>query len=643
VLGERMIVAAYAVFVGWVLHLGAVARGATVPVSSTAAEVAMTAVTLALALTLLRLLAVSDVDRAPIRLLAASLGMVFATQVLRIEALFPDIPRAEVSALALLGVAAGAAAVAHPRLRVLCPQRTDTPAAVRSHRLMLLLVAVVTGPVLVLVDSKIALPADTSVIAAGSGGLSVLVVLHLAHLVGTWGRIGHRVHYDELTGLPNRSLFNERLRIALAHAGRSGTPVAVMFLDLDRFKIVNDSLGHAAGNQLLQGVARRLEVERRPIDTVARLGGDEFALLLPEIADFDESAAVAEQLIEAFRDPFAVGSRSLHVSPSIGIAHFPQDGVDAERLLQNADAAMYRAKDRGRNGYRLYTPDMNADAADRLSLESELHDAISRDELVLHYQPKVELRSGQITGAEALVRWQHPRLGLLGPDRFVPLAEDSGFILELGEWVLEQACQQALAWQQMGFPDFSVAVNLSPRQFQLQRVEDVVASVLRRTELAPGLLELEVTESLAMQDPEEVTASLADLRSLGVRCSIDDFGTGYSGLSYLDRFPVSGLKIDKSFVQAIERPSGEAPIVRAVIAMAKGLLLDVVAEGVETESQLSFLRTNGCDQIQGFLFSRPVPVEEFQVLLMLERVAPPAGYGNGILPSDGRRPRLIRP
>ena len=359
-----------------------------------------------------------------------------------------------------------------------------------------------------------------------------------------------------------------------------------------------------------------------PADRVVAFAGQERRLLRApgdrKLIFSGEVRNAAEKVLKAFAAPFHLARRTIYVSPSIGIAHFPADGADA-------DAAMYRAKDRGRNTYALYTSDLNASRGQRLSLESELHTAIERDELVLHYQPKVNLRTGRIDGAEALVRWQHPTLGLLGPDEFVPLAEETGLIGPLGEWVLEQACAQSQAWRDAGFPPVRVAVNLSARQFQLAKMEDVVASVLRRTGLDPSRLELELTETLAFQDPAAITATLEDLRTMGVHSSIDDFGTGYSGLSYLDRFPVTSLKIDKSFVSRIGPDRPDSPIVLAVIALAKGLNMEVVAEGVETEQQLEFLREHGVDQMQGFLFSQAVPAEQFESLLMLETVSPGPG------------------
>jgi diguanylate cyclase (GGDEF)-like protein len=395
-----------------------------------------------------------------------------------------------------------------------------------------------------------------------------------------------------------------------------------LFLDLDRFKNVNDSLGHAAGNLLLQAVAKRLHGATRAEDTVARLGGDEFVVLLPQLEHEHEAASIARKILARFEAPFVLDGHELFASPSIGIALFPNDGDDAHALLENADIAMYQAKERGRRTFCTYNRSMNDHARARLALESQLHNAIERGELRLHYQPKIRMPGGELSGMEALLRWQHPELGLLQPAEFIPLAEESGLIVPVGEWALEEACRQNQEWVTAGFPPLVVAVNLSLRQFQQQHVEDVTARILRATGMDPALLELEVTESLAMQDPESVSATLHDLKSLGVACSIDDFGTGYSGLNHLTGFPIDKLKIDKSFVATIDTDR-EAPIVVAVVALAHGLGLEVVAEGVETTEQLERLRELGCDEMQGFLFSRPLPPAEFQCLLETGWSAPP--------------------
>jgi diguanylate cyclase (GGDEF)-like protein len=478
----------------------------------------------------------------------------------------------------------------------------------------LLGIAVLLGPsISVALRERVALP----LVVPLSGVLSLLVVTYLVRLVQGRAVLDHRAHHDELTGLANRSLFEERAAGAISFARRTGGHSAVLFLDLDRFKNVNDSLGHAVGNQLLQAVAKRLHAATRADDTVARLGGDEFVVLLPQLDDPSEAAVVAATILSRFEEPFALDGHELFASPSIGIALFPSDGDDADSLLENADIAMYRAKERGRQTFVTYDRSMNDHARDRLALESQLHTAVERGELRLHYQPKIHLPTGRLTGMEALLRWEHPQLGLLRPAAFIPLAEESGLIVPVGEWALEEACRQNQEWVTAGYAPLVVAVNLSLRQFQQQRVEDMTARILRSTGMDPALLELEVTESLAMQDPESVCATLFDVKALGVSCSIDDFGTGYSGLNHLTRFPIDKLKIDKSFVATIDTDR-EAPIVKAVVALAHGLGLAVVAEGVETTEQLERLRELGCDEMQGYLFSPPLEAAAFEDLLKSE-------------------------
>jgi len=502
-----------------------------------------------------------------------------------------------------------------------------------SAKIGLVGVAVVLGPAILglgLNEPRSALVILLSV------GLSLLVVTYLVRLVQGRAMFEHRAHHDELTGLANRTLFEDRAAVAIAHARRTNGHCAVLFLDLDRFKNVNDSLGHAVGNLLLQAVAKRLRGATRADDTVARLGGDEFVVFLPELQDPAEASAVASTILDVFTEPFTVSGHRVFASPSIGIAVFPADGHDPDSLLKNADTAMYRAKDRGRRTFCAYESSMNDHAQERLALEGRLHGAIERNELRLHYQPKIHLSSGRVTGMEALLRWEHPELGLLQPASFIQLAEESGLIVPLGEWALHEACRQNQAWSDAGFAPLVVAVNLSLRQFQQQRIEDVTARILRSTGLDPRLLELEVTESLAMHEPDDVRATLTDLRAMGVLCSIDDFGTGYSGLSQLTRLPIDKLKIDKSFVATIDSDR-EAPIVMAVVALAHGLGLEVVAEGVETAAQLGRLEELGCDEMQGFLFSRPVSADHFEQLLMLEAVSP----GPGRLIGQRPGPRLV--
>jgi diguanylate cyclase (GGDEF)-like protein len=494
--------------------------------------------------------------------------------------------------------------------------------------------AVLLGPAAVLIG--VGEGGAATLLTGLAAALSLLVVIYLVRLVQGRAVFEHRAHHDELTGLANRTLFEDRAAVAIAHARRTNRHSAVLFLDLDRFKNVNDSLGHAVGNLLLQAVAKRLRGATRAEDTVARLGGDEFVVFVPELDDAEQAADIAAKILEQFAEPFALNGNRLFASPSIGIAVFPEDGEDADGLLKNADTAMYRAKQRGRRTFCTYDRSMNDHAHERLALESRLHSAIEHHELRLHYQPKIHLPTGRVMGMEALLRWEHPDLGLLEPSEFIPVAEASGLIVPLGEWALEEACRQNQRWSQAGFQPLVVAVNLSLRQFQQQRIEDVIARVLRSSGLDPELLELEVTESLAMHDPAQVRSTLLDLREMGVKCSIDDFGTGYSGLSHLTRFPVDKLKIDKSFVATIDTDR-EAPIVVAVVALAHGLGLEAVAEGVETPQQLERLQELGCDEMQGYLFSRPVPADRFEQLLMLESIAP----GPGRLDAADGRLRLV--
>jgi diguanylate cyclase (GGDEF)-like protein/PAS domain S-box-containing protein len=427
-------------------------------------------------------------------------------------------------------------------------------------------------------------------------------------------------YHDTLTGLPNRLLFHDRLQVAVAQAHRAGGHLALLFLDLDRFKVINDSLGHGLGDRLLQEVGLRLRGSLREGDTVSRLGGDEFTLLLPGIGRAVDAAKVAEKILETLREPIRVEGHDLFVTASIGIALYPEDGAGAEALVKNADTAMYRAKEQGRDNYQLYTAAMNATALERLALESALRRALSANELVLHYQPLLEIASGRIHAVEALLRWRHPERGLIPPAEFIPLAEVTGLIVTMGPWILRSACAQVQAWRAAGFPGLSLAVNLSARQFQQPDLAELVTRILEETGLPPRHLDLEVTESYAMQNPEQAIDTLRQLKALGVRLSIDDFGTGYSSLSYLKRFPIDTLKIDKSFVGDITRDADDATIVTAVIAMAHALKLTVVAEGVETEDQLAFLAARRCDRMQGYLFSYPLPPEESRVLLGRHRI-----------------------
>jgi len=417
-------------------------------------------------------------------------------------------------------------------------------------------------------------------------------------------------HYDALTGLPNRLLFFDRLQQALSQAARHGTLLGVMLLDLDRFKAINDSFGHTAGDALLQAVGRRIGECIRDGDTVARLGGDEFTLLLQDIRQTQHAALVAQKIIEALQQPFLLNGYEVTVNTSIGIALYPLCR-DAETLLKHADTAMYKAKEEGGNGYRFYTDAMSSADTRRLSLEAQLRKAIERDELVLHYQPQVDLVSGRLLGAEALLRWQHPEHGLIPPGEFIPLAEETGLIVPIGEWVLRAACAQNRAWQNAGLAPLRVAVNVSGRQFRHLDLLETIYKTLEDTGLDSRYLEIELTEGVLMQDTVVALQTLHALSAMGVLISIDDFGTGYSSLSYLKRFPIDMLKIDRSFVQDIATDPDDTAIVQAIIAMSHGLGIKTIAEGVETREQLDFLRRHQCDAMQGYCLSRPLPAEAF--------------------------------
>jgi diguanylate cyclase (GGDEF)-like protein len=420
----------------------------------------------------------------------------------------------------------------------------------------------------------------------------------------------HQASHDRLTGLPNRMLFDERLSLALATTHRYGEMLAVVFLDLDGFKTINDTLGHAIGDQLLQSVAQRLRGCLRPGDILARWGGDEFTLLLSPIGSAEDVAKIATEILGTINAPLQFEGQELHIKASLGIALAPYDGEDSETLLKNADAAMYRAKQQGRNNYQLYTSAIGTKAQERLVLENNLYQALERQEFHLHYQPQVDLQTGEIVGMEALIRWQSPKLGFISPSAFIPIAEEMGLISAIGEWVLWTACAQNRAWQSLGLPPVRMAVNLSARQFQQKNLVEIIAQVLESTQLEPRYLELEITESIAMQDIPVTISVLRTLRSMGIQIAIDDFGTGYSSLSSLKHFPLDKLKIDQSFVRDLVKDSYDAAITKALVALGHGLKLEVVAEGVETQEQLAFLRSIQCDGMQGYLLSRPLPTQE---------------------------------
>ncbi len=431
-------------------------------------------------------------------------------------------------------------------------------------------------------------------------------------------QMAYLAQHDALTGLPNRILLNDRLAQAMALAQRQGKQLALMFLDLDRFKYINDSLGHSVGDQLLLSVAHRLTAAVRGSDTVCRQGGDEFVILLADVEHARDAALSAEKILTALTAPHRIDQLELHVTVSIGISIYPEDGQDVDRLIKSADTAMYYAKENGRNNFQFFEPNMNALAVERHAIESGLRRALERQELVLHYQPKINLESGTITGVEALVRWQHPQRGLILPEQFVWIAEDCGLIIPIGIWVLGEACRQAQSWQDAGLPPMAVAVNISAIQFRHRDFLEHLTRILKDTGLAPHCLELELTESVLMYDATTTLAVLNGIKTLGVRLAIDDFGTGYSSLSYLKHFQIDTLKIDQSFMRDITHASADtadAAIITAVVCMGKSLNQRVIAEGVETREQLAFLQAHGCGEGQGYFFSRPVTAEALLTLL----------------------------
>lgn len=425
----------------------------------------------------------------------------------------------------------------------------------------------------------------------------------------------YQASHDALTGLPNRNLLADRLTQNIATARRRHQIVAVLFVDLDHFKVVNDSLGHDAGDTLLKEVAARLAGCVREGDTVARQGSDEFVMVVDEMLREEDVRAVTHQVAAALSRPFYIDGQEMFVTCSTGIALYPRDGEDAATLLKHSAIALHRAKETGRNTFQYFAAEMNTRALERLILEGKLRQALERGEFLLYYQPQVDLASGCLIGVEALVRWQHPELGMVSPAQFIPMAEETGLIVPLGEWVLRTACAQMKAWHRDGFSTLRVAVNLSARQFRQQDVVAMVSGVLEETGLDPSGLELELTESLLVQNVEAGIQTLKALSGMGVQLAIDDFGTGYSSLNYLKRFPIDRLKIDQSFVRDITHDPGDAAIVTAIISLSHSLRLKVIAEGVETEAQLAYLRAGQCDEMQGFYFSRPLPVEEMEQLL----------------------------
>jgi diguanylate cyclase (GGDEF)-like protein/PAS domain S-box-containing protein len=442
-------------------------------------------------------------------------------------------------------------------------------------------------------------------------------------------QIVHSAEHDFLTGLPNRMLLNDRLSQAITLAPRHFKKVAVLFLDLDGFKHINDSLGHPTGDKLLQSIGKRLVECVRGSDTVSRQGGDEFVVLLSEVERSEDTAITARRMLQAVAEAHSIDQHDLHVTTSIGVSVYPDDGLDAETLIKNADTAMYQAKENGRQSYQFFKPAMNVRAVERQAIEESLRRALDRHEFAIHYQPKVNLKTGAITGAEALLRWTHPVRGPIPPAQFIPVAEDCGLILPIGRWVLREACQQARAWVDAGLPLATMAVNISAMEFRNDAFLQGVFSVLRDTGLAPGFLELELTESVLMKHAEATESILRTLRARGIQLAVDDFGTGYSSLSYLRKFPIDALKIDQSFVRQITTAPDQTTIVTAVISMGRSLKLRVVAEGVETQEELAFLQAHQCDEAQGYYFGRPMLAEQFARLLE-------TGISESVLPLRSR-------
>ena len=453
-------------------------------------------------------------------------------------------------------------------------------------------------------------------------------------------RIEYLASHDSLTKLPNREMFNELLHYAIETSRRHQRRFALLFIDLDRFKVINDSLGHDAGDVLLVEIANRLRRTLRSNDVVARLGGDEFVVVLEETAERSDVERIAEHLLSVLGQPMQLGGHECHTTASIGIALYPADGADVQTLTRNADMAMYLAKEDGKNAFRFFTHEVKTPSIERLMLETALRRALERDQFSLHYQPKVDTATKQITGVEALLRWTHPDLGILPPMQFIPLAEETGLIVPIGRWVLRQACAQNMDWQHRGLPPVSMAVNLSPRQFADERLLQDIDEALAASGMPPSLLQLEVTESMVMRNVPRAVKVLDAIQSRGIRLAIDDFGTGYSSMSLMKQFPIDTIKIDRSFVRDLPRDSEDQAIAQAIINMGKALGMTVVAEGVETAEQEAFLRNHACDEMQGFLFSRAVPPEQLADLL---RPAPTLSLSPPLQPGARAAPEHAAP
>jgi diguanylate cyclase (GGDEF)-like protein len=432
--------------------------------------------------------------------------------------------------------------------------------------------------------------------------------------------------HDELTGLLNRAALQHELARAIRRSNRHQRQFAVMFVDLDRFKHINDTLGHGVGDEMIKICGARLTTLLRDTDVVARFGGDEFVLLLENLSGPNDAEVLAEKVLTCCAEPFVIEGRELHVSASVGVSIYPENGADAEALLKNADTAMYRAKERGRNTYRLYAAKMNAQSTEQLMLESALRHALERGELEMYYQPKMNLQTQRIVGVEALMRWHHPVLGMIPPMQFIPIAEEIGLIVSMGKWALERACADSRSWQKFGLPEVLMSVNLSPRQFESSTLIADIRAVLEASGLEPSLLELEITEGAVMANPEHAAKLLRTIRDMGVSLAIDDFGTGYSSLSYLKHFPLSTVKIDRSFINDLSQDPDARALIDGIITLAHGLRMKVVAEGIETIAQLDYLRSHGCDEAQGYWLCKPVPADEardFMARHLRNQFAPP--------------------
>lgn len=516
----------------------------------------------------------------------------------------------------------GSAAVvllAVPILRTLVGNHTAKPARIFGFlMLMIMLVEAVEGAARSLFQLTNNWYGDLIDLA----GVSLLtlpilyfVVVDIRHRDFTERQLTYLAYHDMLTGLPNRQMFQQSLNLSIRGSKASERKLSVMFIDLDRFKNVNDTFGHAFGDQLLIVAAERLKVGLRAGDRVSRQGGDEFTVLAEDTANIQDAEKIARKIIQLLCQPFNIDGHELRVGCSIGIAMYPTDGEDAITLMKNADTAMYRAKERGKNGFQFYTPEMNDTVIQKLVMEEWLNKAMEQDEFILYYQPQVDIFTKRMNGMEALLRWNHPRLGFISPAEFIPLAEETGIIIPLGKWVLRTACKQNKAWQLWGYPPLKMAVNISPVQFHQHDFVQVVLDALGESGLEPQYLELEITEGIAMHHVDQVIEKLQMLRDLGVHISMDDFGTGYSSLNYLKKFPINKLKIAQQFVRDITEDPDDAAIVQAIMAMAHSLKLNVIAEGVETEEQLAFLLDVKCREIQGYIYSKPIPAEEFFSLL----------------------------